>query len=63
MLLALSAQANNHTIVILGTNGTRPDKTEVTSNSGSNSTDTLTVRPARDASIIYVYLKWSNFCY
>ena len=56
LLYALSAKANDHTIVICGTDSKDIDKTVVTSHGGVNS-DTLTVRPAVDASIIIVVLK------
>jgi len=53
LFIATLGQAGNHTIVIQGTSSTNIDKTTVT----GQSNDTLTVRPAVDASIIIVALK------
>ena len=57
LLFALQMQAKNHTIVIHGKGTQSPQKTEVSTTGGGISSDTLTVRPALDASIIYVCLK------
>ena len=51
------ASAKDHVIVVRAQDGTLPSKTEVSTTGGGISSDTLTVRPALDASIIYVCLK------
>ena len=54
LLLATFAMAKEHTVVIQGTNNTKIGDTVI---SGGGNSDTLTVRPAQDASIIIVALK------
>ena len=54
LFVTVSAVANNHTIVVRAGDIHNGDKTTV---SGGVNSDTLTVRPAVDASIIIVALK------
>ena len=56
LCISLFVHANNHTIVVRGEAPSNKDVNTVVSH-GSNGNDTLTVRPAVDASIIIVALK------
>ena len=54
LFMTMHASAKNHILVVRGADITHGNKTEVT---GGDNSDTLTVRPAVDASIIIVALK------